>query len=95
MKIELFNTFFNSLVLAAEQGETSLGLSQYFKTDQLWFFLIMIFVSASIMYYIHQARLGKELNIRKIAGLEAVEEAVGRATEMGRNTLFIPGILDI
>ena len=95
MKIELFNTFFNSLVLAAEQGETSLGLSQYFKTDQLWFFLIMIFVSASIMYYIHQARLGKELNIRKIAGLEAVEEAVGRATEMGRNTLFIPGILDM
>lgn len=95
MKIELFNTFFNSLVLAAEQGETSLGASQYFKTDQLWFLLIMIFVSASIMYYIHQARLGKELNIRKIAGLEAVEEAVGRATEMGRNTLFIPGILDM
>jgi hypothetical protein len=36
-----------------------------------------------------------KLKVRKIAGLEAVEEAVGRATEMGRSCLFIPGILDI
>jgi hypothetical protein len=33
--------------------------------------------------------------IRKIAGLQAVEEAVGRATEMGRSVLFIPGIQDL
>ena len=30
-----------------------------------------------------------------IAGLEAVSEAVGRATEMGKPVLFVPGILDI
>ncbi|MHC4447181.1 MAG: DUF6754 domain-containing protein, partial [Planctomycetota bacterium] len=35
------------------------------------------------------------LKIRKIAGLEAVDEAVGRATEMGRSCLYIPGILDM
>ena len=33
--------------------------------------------------------------MRKIAGLEAVDEAIGRATEMGRPILFIPGILDM
>jgi hypothetical protein len=33
--------------------------------------------------------------VRKIAGLEAVDEAIGRATEMGRPILFIPGIHDM
>ncbi|MDP8229082.1 MAG: fibronectin type III domain-containing protein, partial [Candidatus Electryoneaceae bacterium] len=37
----------------------------------------------------------KKMFIRKIAGLSAVEEAVGRATEMGRSVLFIPGISDL
>ena len=41
------------------------------------------------------ARSGREMKIRKIAGLEAVDEAVGRATEMGRPILFVPGIQDI
>jgi len=33
--------------------------------------------------------------IRKLPGLEAVDEAVGRATEMGRTVLFVPGIQDL
>lgn len=33
--------------------------------------------------------------VRKIAALQAVDEAVGRATEMGRPCLFIPGIQDM
>jgi hypothetical protein len=48
-----------------------------------------------IIYYINRARAGKELFIRKIAGLEAVNEAVGRATEMGRKILYIPGTSDM
>lgn len=50
-----------------------------------------------IMWKILSARRGKKLFIRKIPGLNAIDEAVGRATEMGRPTLFIPGItgLDI
>jgi hypothetical protein len=39
-----------------------------------------------------RARRGAKLFIRKIAGLEAVEEAVGRATEMGRPILYVPGL---
>jgi hypothetical protein len=30
-----------------------------------------------------------------MAGLDAVDEAVGRATEMGRPVLFVPGIMDM
>ena len=49
----------------------------------------------SVIYWIFRARSGEPLQIRKIAGLEAVDEAVGRATEMGRSILFIPGIQDM
>jgi hypothetical protein len=47
------------------------------------------------LYYISHAKAGRELFIRKIAGLEAVDEAVGRATEMGRKIFYIPGIQDM
>ncbi len=45
--------------------------------------------------YIARAKAGKKVFIRKIAGLEAVDEAVGRATEMGRKIYYIPGISDM
>ena len=54
----------------------------------------MIFCG-SVVYWILRARGGEPLKIRKIAGLEAVDEAVGRATEMGQPILFIPGIQDM
>jgi hypothetical protein len=47
------------------------------------------------LIFISLARKGKELYIRPIAGLQAVDEAVGRATEMGRSVLYVPGILDM
>jgi Domain of unknown function (DUF6754) len=45
-----------------------------------------------LVIFIQQARSGRELFIRRIAGLEAVDEAVGRATEMGRPILYSPGL---
>ncbi|MFH1144707.1 MAG: DUF6754 domain-containing protein, partial [Candidatus Eisenbacteria bacterium] len=47
---------------------------------------------ATIIYFISRARRGADLYIRRIAGLEAVDEAVGRATEMGRPILYSPGL---
>ncbi|KPJ54079.1 hypothetical protein AMJ39_01965 [candidate division TA06 bacterium DG_24] len=38
------------------------------------------------------ARHRKEITLRRIAGLAAIDEAVGRATEMGRPVLYSPGI---
>jgi hypothetical protein len=50
-----------------------------------------------VLYKIFSARRGHELFIRRISGLSALDEAVGRATEMGRPMLFCPGLsgLDI
>ncbi len=41
------------------------------------------------------ARRGSNLFIRKIAGLNAIDEAVGRATELGKKVLYVPGIMSI
>ena len=42
---------------------------------------------------IGMAGRGTQFFIRRIAGLNAVDEAIGRATELGRKVLYVPGIL--
>ena len=58
-------------------------------------FVIGLLICGAVIYFIAKAKRGKTLFIRKIAGLEAVDEAIGRATEMGRPILFVPGIQDM
>jgi hypothetical protein len=52
-------------------------------------------ISAIILYAILSARGGKALFIRRIPGLQAIDEAVGRATEMGRPMLYSTGLSTI
>jgi len=52
-------------------------------------------ISAIILYTILHARAGKALFIRRIPGLSAIDEAVGRATEMGRPMLFSTGLVGV
>ena len=58
-------------------------------------FASILLVSITIYYYIERARSGDEIYLRTIPGLKALEEAVGRATEMGKSVLFVPGISDL
>ena len=44
------------------------------------------------MVFIGRARKGAALFVRRIAGLDHVEEAIGRATEMGRPILYCTGL---
>jgi hypothetical protein len=48
-----------------------------------------------VLYYMFLAHAGKRPYLRRLAGIDAIEEAIGRATEMGRPVLFLPGIQDI
>jgi hypothetical protein len=50
-----------------------------------------------ILWKILSARRGRDLFIRRIPGLSVLDEAVGRATEMGKPMLYVPGLggLDI
>ncbi len=68
---------------------------QWFDGDRFWLSVITFIFCSSVIFWIRHAKKGGDLKVRKIAGLEAVDEAVGRATEMGRSCLFIPGIQDM
>jgi hypothetical protein len=68
---------------------------QWFDGDRFYLCIVIFVFCGSVIYWIFHARAGREIKIRKIAGLEAVDEAVGRATEMGRSCLFIAGIQDM
>lgn len=50
---------------------------------------------APIVYFILAARAGREIYIRPIAGLAAIDEAIGRATEMGRPVLYVTGLVGL
>jgi hypothetical protein len=84
---------------ASDAESTTVGpvesRAQWFNTNRTNVFIIGMLISFSIIYYIASAKRGKKLFIRRIAGLEAVQEAIGRATEMGRPILYIPGIQDM
>lgn len=54
-------------------------------------FLLLLF-SAIIVYMVVSAQRGRQLFIRRIPGLSAIDEAVGRATEMGRPILMSNGL---
>ncbi|MFO7897390.1 MAG: DUF6754 domain-containing protein [Candidatus Cloacimonadales bacterium] len=69
--------------------------AQWFNSSKISVLILGLIISLSIVWFIFSARSGKELYIRKIAGLESMDESVGRATEMGKPILFVPGTLDL
>ncbi|MBN2465674.1 fibronectin type III domain-containing protein [candidate division WOR-3 bacterium] len=65
---------------------------QFFNMYRLNILIAMVIFFALVVYYIESAKRGKSLFVRRIAGLDAVEEAVGRATEMGKPIVYVPGL---
>ena len=55
---------------------------------------LAVFV-AFLVINIQRARRGGDMFIRPLAGLKAIDEAIGRATEMGRRVLYLPGLGDM
>ena len=76
-------------------SSASVPKQQWFAMGKLSFLIMLVVICGAILYYIWTARRGKELFIRRISGLDSMEEAVGRATEKGKPILFVPGISDL
>jgi len=76
----------------SEPSAYAFSLPQWFDTSTLPALLGTVVLSLIFVYFINRAKRDKNLFIRRIAGLDAVEEALGRATEMGRATLYVPGL---
>ena len=69
---------------------------QWYNSNKTINLLLTLALAGFILNFIRIARAHPErLFIRRIAGLEAVDDAVGRATEMGRPILFVHGLTSI
>ncbi|MBU1319957.1 MAG: fibronectin type III domain-containing protein [candidate division Zixibacteria bacterium] len=95
-------TYYYYVAAFSDAGSTPSEISAGVRSSPQWFnskdantLVIGLIICLSVIYFIFHAQKGKKFFLRKIAGLEAVDEAIGRATEMGRPILFIPGIMDM
>jgi len=76
-------------------GEPTRPVANWFASHRLNALILVVMFSVTVLLYIRTVQGGKSTYIRPLAGLEAVEDGVGRATEMGRPVLFIPGTGDV
>ncbi|MBE7557821.1 hypothetical protein HS125_02240 [bacterium] len=67
----------------------------WFAGDRTNVCLAVLAFTGMFFHFLSRAGRGKELYLRRVAGLDALEEAIGRATEMGRPVLYVPGLDDI
>lgn len=66
-----------------------------FLPGTIFGFFLIVGLCAIIGTCISRARSGVLPKFRRIAGIEAVPEAIGRAAEMGKPIMFNPGIADL
>jgi hypothetical protein len=66
-----------------------------FNENRVVMFIAIVAIGATLLYNIRMAERGEAFYLRPIPGLKAVEEAVGRSTEMGKPVLYVPGIMDM
>ena len=68
----------------------------FFKDEKAAMFVLTLSVIFIMLYEIKLTKFNNKLPfLRSIPGLKAIEEAVGRSTEMGKPILFVPGIMDM
>jgi hypothetical protein len=71
------------------------AVSQWINQTRWSVLTFSILFFAFVLFYMASAQAGKKPFVRRIPGIDAIEEAIGRATEMGRPVLYVPGIQDI
>lgn len=81
----------DTIKVLSEISNPAKSAPQWFHKGKLIILLSFFLFSFLILYFIKKAKK-IELFIRRIPGLNAVDEAVGRATEMGKPVLFVPGL---
>jgi len=89
----LRQTFLTKDIVAPTSTSTSFSLGAVEIGTALGTLNLLFF--AFVLYFIGIAQAGRKPFLRRIPGIDAIEEAIGRATELGRPVLYVPGILDI
>ncbi len=66
-------------------------VSNWFDTNKFVTLIATILFCIIVVVFVNLAKRGKNLYIRPIAGLQEIDNAIGRATEMGRPMLYCMG----
>jgi hypothetical protein len=67
-------------------------IGKWFDWDRFPTLIATFLFGLLVFVMVGQAKKGRDLYIRPIAGIEEIDNAIGRATEMGRPILFSPGL---
>ena len=79
----------------SEESEPVAPLDHWLILGEIPVIITIVIYTLFLLYFIQAARRGVPLFVRRISGLTAVEDAIGRATEMGKPILFVPGLSSI
>jgi hypothetical protein len=58
-------------------------------------FICLLIIMLAVVYYIQRAKAGAVPEVRRVAGIDAIDEAIGRAVETGRPVFCSHGISDM
>lgn len=81
--------------LAGAAAGPAIARAAWFNSTRGSVLAFMALFFLLVLYYMYMAQSGRKPFVRRLAGIDAIEEAIGRATEMGRPVLYVPGIQDI
>jgi len=80
-------------------GEAESAVAGPVQASEQWYnfgktvvLIAVVLFTAFTLFFIRRARKGADLYVRPLAGIDAVDEAIGRATEMGKPILYIMGL---
>jgi hypothetical protein len=78
-----------------ERVVTAKAKMNYFMSHRTNNLVTLVVMAVLVLFCIQWAKRNPNLFIRRIPGIDAVDEAIGRATEMGKPILYLTGYSDI
>ena len=57
--------------------------------------LLLIVICGAVLFYMRRARQGKPTFVRRIPGIDAINEAIGRSAELGKPMSFTTGLTGV
>lgn len=69
--------------------------AQFFHRGRFNVLVLLLTIVVFVLINVYRARTGTKFFVRRLAPVDAMDEAIGRATEMGRPVLYVPGIEEV
>lgn len=68
---------------------------EFLIAGRIFGLLLLVIIMAAVAYFIKAAEKGKVPTLRRVPGIDAIDEAIGRAVEMGKPIVCSHGIANL